>query len=227
MNSSIPWQLSGMEALNSRFTGSFIQFLDNVIADAATHAGFLNMLSLMEHVGSRKIMLTQMKGDMSRDTLKHMAEETRHAFFFKAQAERIGRRAALGYGAEDMLCRAAALMYFGRLDAAISGLLDRCADHVPYLWVSLIVELRANWVYGLYQAALARASHPLSLRSILAEEKAHMDEMHEALIAADTHAGTRLPRFAAMETDLFQRFQTQLIETANVGTLASTPAFAG
>ena len=43
-------------------------------------------------------------------------------------------------------------MYFGRLDASIASALGPDAHHeVPYLYVSLTIELRAIWTYRLYQ----------------------------------------------------------------------------
>ena len=206
-----PWGLSGMASLNARHEAAFRVFMTGIVADDARHARFLNMLSLMEHVGSRKIMLSQMKGALGTDVLKHMAEETRHAYFFKNQAERLGGRERLGYEHDETMCRDAALMYFGRLDASLSQALPATLPpDIPYLWVSLVVELRANWVYHLYQEVLTAARHRLSLRSVLAEEKAHMRDMYADLLQADGQAPARLPGFAALETGLFERFWLQL-----------------
>ena len=85
-----PLIISGMYQANKCYEAPVRAYLDDVIKDRAAHAKFMNMLSMLEHMGSRKIMVSQMhKGDtLSEDTLKHLAEEARHAYFFKRQAER-------------------------------------------------------------------------------------------------------------------------------------------
>ncbi len=204
-----PWQLSGMDGLNADLETPFRAFLRGLIATPERHARFLNMLSMMEHIGSRKIMLSQMGGPLGKEVLKHLAEETRHAFFFKNQAERIGG-AAMEYESADMMCRQSAIMYFGRLDSGIACVLSGERPDLPYLWVSLVIELRANWVYGIYQEELSRAERMFSLKSVIAEEKAHLADMYTGIAELDGETPTRLPRFAAMETMLFKRFWKQL-----------------
>jgi hypothetical protein len=206
---SDPWALSGMAALNADIEAPFRSFLADVIADAERHARFLNMLSMLEHIGSRKIMLTQMGGTLNTEVLKHLAEETRHAVFFKTRAEHLSA-GSLEYDAESMMCRQPAVMYFGRLDAGISCVLSKAARDLPYHWVSLIVELRANWVYALYQEELVKAGAKFSLKSIIAEEKGHMADMYASIVGLDPETPVRLPRFAALETMLFKRFWAQL-----------------
>src|SRR6185503_1288646 len=122
----------------------------------SAHARFLNTLSLMEHIGSRKIMMSQTSQDPGGDTLRHLAEETRHAYFFKRAAEKLAR-GTLGYGADETVAGAAARFYMERLDAGIVRSLDGApASALPYLYMSLIVELRAVWFYRLYQETLTQ-----------------------------------------------------------------------
>ena len=97
--------------------------LQQICAAPGLHARFLNTLSLMEHIGSRKIMASQSGAGLKQDTLKHLAEETRHAFFFKRAAESTARN-ALDYSRETTLATAAARAYMGRLDAHIAAALD-------------------------------------------------------------------------------------------------------
>jgi hypothetical protein len=247
-----------------------------IIADDATHARFLNMLSLMEHIGSRKIMLSQAKGELPQDTLKHLAEETRHAFFFKRAAENLAGR-SLDYGAADTMAGTEARMYMARLDAFIAKHLragtgesddtlpppprhsevraglqpDAVARHLPrergrnkddadtdlipppftgevsaarsakrteggefanpvpsetaYLYMSLIVELRAIWFYRAYQKVLTETGSRLSLKSVLAEEKMHLGEMWESLSGIDPALARRVEDFSTYEFNRFQK----------------------
>ncbi|RZI91805.1 MAG: hypothetical protein EOP39_32905 [Rubrivivax sp.] len=174
-------------------------FLDNACADARLHARFLNTLSLMEHIGSRKIMVSQSRGLLAQDTLKHLAEETRHAFFFKRAAEAVARR-GLSYDDADVIAGPHARLYMGRLDAFID---QSVQGEAAYLYMSLIVEIRAIWFYRLYQDALKRAGHALSLKSLLAEETQHLGEMRQRLSGLGENLEARLPVFAAYEEVLF------------------------
>ena len=169
----------------------------------AMHMRFLNTLSLMEHIGSRKIMASQTGQRLSGDTLRHLAEETRHAFFFKHVAERIARH-PLDYDTAELIAPAAARGYMGRLDAGIArDFTAKTAGALPYLYVSLIVELRAVWFYRLYQETLTEKGNALSLRSVLAEEELHLSAMQRQLTALDPDHASRLARFKALEQQRF------------------------
>jgi hypothetical protein len=179
--------------------------LDAIVAEPARHARMLNTLSLLEHMGSHKILLTQHSAAIDQATLKHVAEEAHHAFFMKRQAEKTAER-ALEYVAGDLLAPASARMYFQRLESATVRALGReRSARAAYLYMSMIVEFRALWFYGLYQQALHRARHALSLKRVLGEEQAHLGDMAERLEAGneldDAHAAEAL----AAERKLYSR----------------------
>lgn len=166
------------------------------------HARFLNTLSLMEHIGSRKIMTTQ--SAPAHDTLKHLAEETRHAFFFKRAAERMAG-GPLDYDDAQMLAGPAARAYMDRLDAHIDAALPPArTPAAAYLYMSLIVELRAVWFYRLYQDVLASRAMRLNLKSVLAEEELHLDDMLTRLAPLDAGWERRTQDFAAYEGERFR-----------------------
>ena len=173
-------------------------------ARPAAHARFLNTLSLMEHIGSRKIMASQSERALGGDTLRHLAEETRHAYFFKRSAERLAHR-PLGYGTSETIAGAAARGYMERLDAEILHEINHAAESpLPYLYMSLIVELRAVWFYRLYQETLVEHGLTLSLRSVLAEEELHLDAMLARLTGLDKDCASRVKRFQALEQQRFR-----------------------
>ncbi len=211
------WTISGMKEANARHEPSVRAFLDEIVKSPQDHARFMNMLSMLEHMGSRKIMLSQMNKTLTEDSLKHLAEEARHAYFFKRQAERIAGRALDGYTEENTMCRVPALMYFGRMDA---GITKAVAPADPYPWVSLVIELRACWLYAIYQDVLEKSDLHLSLKSLLAEEDLHLAEMFE-MCGADED---RLRALSAYETGLFERLWAELcisLTDARNGTLAA------
>jgi hypothetical protein len=177
----------------------------SLIGAPARHARMINTLSLLEHMGSHKIMSTQHAAGIDQATLKHVAEEAHHAYFMKRQAEKTAER-ALEYVAGDLLAPAAARMYFQRLESAMVRALGPAhGTRVVYLYMSMIVEFRALWFYELYQAALQRARHALSLKRVLGEERAHLVDMAERLEAAGDGSGAHAAEFLAVEKLLFAR----------------------
>lgn len=207
-----PWTLSGMRVNNEQHEAPVRDFLTRIVEEPQTHARFMNMLSMLEHMGSRKIMVSQMNRQetLTEDTLKHLAEEARHAYFFKRQAERMAGRALDGYTQDNTMCRVPALMYFGRLDAGLSKEVTggdvSDPENQAYPWVSMIIELRACWLYHIYHEVLEKSSVTLSLKSLLAEEDQHLAEMFE-MVGENTDL---LKRLSAYETALFGKLWAQL-----------------
>jgi hypothetical protein len=203
LQTACPWTASQMKVINAQHEAPVRKFLTRILQNPETHSKFLNMLSMLEHMGSRKIMLSQMDKMMTEDTLKHLAEEARHAYFFKRQAERIAKRALDGFTNDNAMSRIPAAMYFGRMDAGIS---KRVAPADSYPWVSLIIEFRACWLYAIYQDVLQDSTVSISLKSLLAEEDMHLAEMFE-MCGED---GDTLREMVAYETSLFDKFWTIL-----------------
>ena len=179
--------------------------LDRIVAEPNRHARMINTLSLLEHMGSHKIMATQHSAAIDQATLKHVAEEAHHAFFMKRQAEKTAER-ALEYVAEDLLAPSSARMYFQRLEGAtLRALGPRRSARAAYLYMSMIVEFRALWFYGLYEQALKRARHAMSLKRVLGEEQAHLGDMAERLEAGNELDDARAAEVLAAERKLFSR----------------------
>jgi len=189
-------------------------------ADAAVHARFLNMLSLMEHIGSRKIMLSQAKAEFVQSTLRHLAEETRHAYFFKRLAEKLARR-PLSFSEPDTIAPASARAYMGRLDAAITNRLNGGGSELPYLYMSLIVELRAVWLYRLYQDVLDTEKTGIAIKSVLAEEELHLDAMLARLRARDPDASRHMQEFVSLEDLRFRELWRAVESEARAERLAA------
>jgi hypothetical protein len=179
--------------------------LARIVADAPRHARLTNTLSMLEHIGSHKIMTTQHAADIDQATLKHVAEEAGHAYFMKRQAEKTAQR-PLEYVDGDLLAPAAARMYFQRLEAALVRTLSRQRSaRAVYLYMSMIVEFRALWFYGLYQQTLQRARATLSLKRLLGEEQNHLGEVAHRLEMAGELSDARTTEFVAYEKALFGR----------------------
>jgi hypothetical protein len=196
--------LTRFEADNEGLVAPTRELLARTIADAPRHARLLNTLSMLEHMGSHKIMSTQHTPGIDQPTLRHVAEEAHHAYFMKRQAEKTAAR-PLEYAAVDLLAPAAARLYFQRLEAALIRALAGASPRAVYLYMSMIVEFRALWFYGLYQHALARAQHALSLKRVLGEEQNHLSEMAGRLETDGELSDARVREFLDHEKRLYGR----------------------
>jgi hypothetical protein len=184
--------------------------LARIVADAPRHARLVNTLSLLEHMGSHKIMATQHAADIDQPTLKHVAEEAHHAYFMKRQAEKTAQR-PMEYVASDLLAPAAARLYFQRLEAAMTkALAHERSPRAVYLYMSMIVEFRALWFYGLYQQVLQRARHALSLKRVLGEEQNHLGDIASRLETTGDLDDVQTARFLGYEKGLYARFLRSL-----------------
>jgi hypothetical protein len=192
--------------------------LDSIVAKPKRHARMINTLSLLEHMGSHKIMATQHSAGIDQATLKHVAEEAHHAYFMKRQAEKTAER-PLSYVPDDLLAPAAARMYFQRLESAVVRTLGtQHGTRAVYLYMSMIIEFRALWFYELYQHALQRAGHALSLKRVLGEERAHLVDMLERLEAIGDDAGVHTAELLAVEKLLVARLLRGLEQAAPTAT---------
>jgi hypothetical protein len=197
--------LARFAADNDDFVARTRALLDAIVRDGKNHARMLNTLSLLEHMGSHKIMATQHASGIDQATLKHVAEEAHHAYFMKRQAEKTAER-PLEYVADDLLAPSSARMYFQRLEGVtVRALGQPRSARAAYLYMSMIVELRALWFYGLYQQALARARHALSLKRVLGEEQAHLRDMVTRLEAGAELDEARASLVLTAERKLFSR----------------------
>src|SRR5690349_12572293 len=197
--------LARFEADNGELAPRTRALLDRIVAEPSRHARMINTLSLLEHMGSHKIMATQHSAAIDQATLKHVAEEAHHAFFMKRQAEKTAER-ALEYVAEDLLAPSSARMYFQRLEGAtVRALGPRRSARAAYLYMSMIVEFRALWFYGLYELALKHARQAMSLKRVLGEEQAHLSDMAERLEAGNELDDARAAEVLAAEHKLYAR----------------------
>lgn len=172
--------LDAFDANNDSLAAETGSLLTRIVPAAGVHARFINTLSLLEHLGSHRIMVTQHSATVEEATLRHVAEEAHHAYYMKHQAEKVAAE-PLDYSAEALLAPAAARMYFKRLEVAMQRVLSGRHHGAAYLYMSLVIEFRALWFYQLYQQVLKAAGHPLSLKRLLGEEQHHLREMARRL----------------------------------------------
>ena len=201
--------------------------LTRLIADPPRHARWLNTVALLEYTGARKMLKSQASQRMSEMILRHAAEESRHAHFFKRAALRIDPELGSEFTAESLLCGEAAKAYFYELDHGVcarlrdSGLEGDALSYASYLYVTTLIEERADWLYPAYHQLLRRAKLPVSLAGIIAEEEGHLREMEEALASVDDQWSDRMVGLRAFEDGLFDQFLAALCDEVGLEAAAA------
>jgi rubrerythrin len=207
-------QSKTLERTNDPKLTSFLEF---VIGDKQRHALWLNTLSLLEHIGSRKILMTQSSEDTSEMILKHATEEARHALFFKKASRSINEKFQSGYHKNELLKGTSAKIYFAKLDSLVRSNLKKSSfddskfHYLAYLYTTTVIEKRAMIVYEAYNAILESNHQTLNLRNLILEEEGHLDEMSSEIKILDPVWETRLQTLVLKEDVIFKRFLNQLL----------------
>jgi bacterioferritin (cytochrome b1) len=163
------------------------QLLTTIVASNELHAKWLNTLSFLENCGARKIAACEHPTLVKEEMLKHAAEEFRHAYHLKRQIERVCPNPMDTYSLSLMLGGTATLHYLTALDLKTSrylkelGYSEHSIKEAAYLLVTYAIELRAEELYPIYDGVLRKAGSRVAVKSILLEEKEHLDEMKEGL----------------------------------------------
>ncbi len=162
---------------------------DKIVQDAPTHARWLNSLSMMENTGARKISKYEDPIRTGIIVLKHAAEEARHAYYLKKLIGKLESDECPDYTAPWMLAPVESQQYLNRLDIETCRYLKDTMDltgrelkHAAYLLVTYSIEVRADMLYGIYQAALTKHKSKVSVKTIIAEEEGHLEEMQKMLV---------------------------------------------
>jgi len=169
------------------FAKQIEQLLTTIIDSNELHAKWLNTLSFLENCGARKIAACEHPTLVKEEMLKHAAEEFRHAHHLKRQIERIWSNPMDTYSLSFMLGGGATLHYLTALDLKTSRYLKtldlpkHSIREAAYLLVTYAIELRAEELYPIYDSVLRKAGSRVAVKSILLEEKEHLDEMKEGL----------------------------------------------
>ncbi len=189
-----------------------------VVKEPLRHGRWLNTLALLEHIGCRKIVKSMDSRSADLTLLRHIAEEARHALFFKELACRVGGSTVTDFRSEQLMCGDAARAYIQRLDHEISDVVsaqlsaEPHSQLLPYLCVTRAVEVRAVDLYRRYEAHLRAIDAPFSLRSILLEEDSHLEEMDDILTRANFDWDARGQSLSAIEARAFAEFLAALAE---------------
>ena len=159
--------------------------ITSIIQNDEKHAKWLNTLSMMENTGARKISASEHKTGVTLMVLKHAAEEARHAFYLKKQISKLAPINQFSdYSPTTLLSPLTSLQYLHRLDVELCRYLKndlKKSGHDlvfgAYLLVTYAIEVRAGELYPIYQKILDAHHSKVNVKSIIAEEETHLEEM--------------------------------------------------
>lgn len=193
------------------------ELISNIVVDNELHARWLNTLSFLENTGARKISAGEHKRTVSLMVLKHAAEEHRHAYYLKRQIAKLGEEFCPTYESAYLVVPNESCSYLDMLDVAICRYLKSSMDlagdelkYAAYLLVTYAIEVRADELYPVYQRALDEVGSRVNVKSIIAEEEGHLDEMVLQLTAFSADWEHHASKAIEIESGLFERWLTAL-----------------
>lgn len=169
------------------YAESIKKLLTTIVPSPETHAKWLNTISYLENCGARKIAACEHPTLVKEEMLKHAAEEFRHAHHLKRQIEKVFPKSMDTYSLNLILGGTASLHYLTMLNLKTSrylkqaGLIETAIKEAAYLLVTYAIELRADELYRIYDDVLKSIGSKVTVKSILLEEKEHLNEMVEGL----------------------------------------------
>jgi hypothetical protein len=190
-----------------------------LVNDPVLHCKWLNTLSLMENTGARKISASEHPTEVDLTVLKHAAEEFRHAFYLKKLIGRIDENACPTYAPEYLLAPHVSRNYLHHLDIAVSRMMHQRypgnrerLKMGAYVLVTYAIEVRADELYGCYQSALDTVQSRVNVKSIIAEEEGHLEEMQNILENFDPDWKTLAEEAYRIEQGLFDHWVKAVAE---------------
>jgi hypothetical protein len=207
----------------------FHSLCQQIVAHPDLHCRWLNTLSLMENTGARKIAHNEDPIHADLTMLKHAAEEFRHAFYLKKMIGRIDDAACPTYESSYVLAPHASRHYLHRLDVEVCRLLIQSGVTDPvrfktgaYLLVTYAIEVRADSLYGTYQNALDEIQSKVNVKSIIAEEEGHLQEMQEMLTHFDPRHQDMATQVCAIEARLYDGWLAEIAKEVELYTLSAS-----
>ena len=181
------------------------RLLKKITSDPDCEARWLNTISLLEHIGARKISKTVAQTHPTLSILEHYADETRHAYAFKRLSLQLAEKGTNAY-----LCRNEAIDYFQGLDRQTDAWIQEhigSEDHYAnYLLTTSLIERRAMQLYPLYRDTTQHDEVRAELDKIIQEEANHRKAIDSKLRLVLNEYGYDLSELWPLEQKLFNRF---------------------
>ena len=150
-----------------------LKILETVTTDKKLHFRFLNTLSYLEYLGTRKMLKSLPSPILNKVILDHINEESRHSLFLKTIAEKLAGT-SLGFKEHELIANSTASQYFQEVDH-YSLKFSFSNPVLNYLYTTYAIEQRALLFYSLYNDILKKKAFQFSMKSILNDEANHLD----------------------------------------------------
>jgi len=203
---------------------NFKECLEKIMSVPKLHARWLNTLWAKLIAGCEHPTM------VPKEVLKHAAEEFRHAYFMKAQIEKIYPNALKTYQLDELLGNYPTKHYLYRLNTQVSrflknkkGIKGKQLKEYGYLLVTYAIEIRAKELYPLYQDLLKEKGAPISILSIIREEEQHLKEISDEL--KETPAIAWASEVCEIEEELYGKWavsvESDIMESVGSGLIPS------
>ena len=150
-----------------------LNILEKITSDSALHSRFLNTLSYLEYIGSRKMLKSLPSSILDYFFLDHINEETRHSLILKRLAQKVAKK-NMAFQDNEMVAGQSGQDYFQEVDHySLKFTFDNPV--LNYLYTSYAIEQRALVFYSLYNDVLKKKSFAFSLDAILNDEIKHLE----------------------------------------------------
>lgn len=193
--------------------------LTKIVQRNELHKKWLNTLSFLENAGARKISACEEPELVNITQLKHAAEEHRHAYYLKKQIQKLDGQAPRHYGHSELLAPVHTRQYLHKLDIQCArylkkqfGFEGRKLKYSAYLYVTYLIEVRADGLYPAYQDVLTEQQSKVTVKSIIVEEEGHLREMISMLEILHPDWQTHASHLQAAEEVLFGNWFKQITE---------------
>ncbi len=177
--------------------------LSELVKHNDLHGMFLNTISLMEYMGARKIVKSQLEKNVDAEVLAHMTEEIRHAQIFKKMALKLSNKKLKTYADEHLLAGGAGRAYIQSVDQSIAAALNGENSYFNYLLSTLLIEERANEIYPYYEKLLEPLGFGGYIRGILREEENHLEQIKNHLENSPQFSSQKLDALRMIEQRAF------------------------
>lgn len=98
----------------------------------------------------------------------------------------------------------------------VSGIQDKKQSFLSYLYVTHLIEERADFLYKEYDRILKENQIPVNLKAVLKEEEFHLAEMQATLITEDPEYRTRYAFFQEKEEKNYRKFEKALLKSVGL-----------
>lgn len=185
---------------------TFEDLLPAILEKPILHARMVNTFSMLEYIGTRKILKSQDAASISISLLAHIQEEIRHAQLLKKLALDLSHGELQTYSQEHLFCGKEAREYFQTIDREAEKRVHRSGKFQNYLLTTLLIEERAKRIYPVYGKALETLGYSPVIRAILRDEENHLREVTEELKTSQENASSVFEELRMIEESSFQKY---------------------